>query len=505
MEKIFKYINEKSNNKFKNLLFFAGQYNTKTNTLCLTFNNVVDFDNVKDSNKELEELIKKYFKNKVNVECKIKNFLFDESVCLKEIKNFIAQKKELENLIDTDKLFFKKQDDEYFLSIPTDKEYLSNSFINELDIILFDIFNRYNKPAPSLKFNKTDIKEIDNVLEKRVKENYRVEQLVESDFVKTEDIVEVLGKIENFSEVVCVNNNLETVKNITVCGTVLGVRQREYTKNEKTKQMVSFKLVDGKNMLDCVFFGKGGEKLLELESKDVVALGDIEEYNSNKSLKIKAVCLARIIKPEVKYKKAEDSYISTFPEKFVELKQSNFLDNSDIIKSEYLLNNTFVVYDLETTGLDIGSCQIIEIGAIKIEKGILTQQFETLINPGNHIPDDATKVNHITDEMVKDAPFIDKAIADFYKFCDGCIMVAHNGLGYDYPIVKRVGFEHHYNFNNEQQDTYVLSRKLVHGLNKYVLKNVCDHFGISLEGAHRALNDTVATAKLFVKLMENCA
>lgn len=505
MEKIFKYINEKSNNKFKNLLFFAGQYDKNSNTLSLTFNDIVDFDIIKDSTKELENIISQYFNQRVNVECKIKNFIFDESVCLKEIKNYIAQKKELENLIDTNKLCFEKDNEDYMLVVPTNKEYLSNSFIEELNNLLKDIFDRYNLMSPGIKFCSTNLENVDGVLEKRIKENNRVEQLVENDFVKVDDIAQILGEIENFSEVVCASNNLETAKNITVCGTVLGVRQREYTKNEKTKQMVSFKLSNGKDVLDSVFFGKDGEKLLELENKDVVVLGDIEEYNNNKSLKVKSVCLAKLTKPEIKYKKAEENYISTFPEKFVELKQTNFLDNSDIIKSEYLLNNTFVVYDLETTGLDINSCQIVEIGAIKIEKGILTEQFETLINPNGHIPDDATKINHITDEMVKDSPSIDKVIADFYKFCDGCIMVAHNGLGYDWPIVKRVGLEHYYNFNNEQQDTYVLSRKLVPGLSKYVLKNVCDHFGISLEGAHRALNDTVATAKLFVKLMENCA
>ena len=206
--------------------------------------------------------------------------------------------------------------------------------------------------------------------------------------------------------------------------------------------------------------------------------------------------------PKIQSKKANKNYKYVKPVPYILHEQASFLDTSNTIKSEYLLKNTFVVFDLETTGLDTNTCKIIEIGAVKLVDGVITQQFSTFVNPMEHIPDDATMTNNITDDMVKDAPTIEQVFPDFYKFIEGSVLVAHN-IAYDFPIVNRYAKKFGYVLDNEKQDTLLLAQKHLGQLKKHTLSKVCEFFNIPLIGAHRAVNDTVATAKVFVKLIEN--
>ncbi|SKA87005.1 DNA polymerase III catalytic subunit, PolC type [Caloramator quimbayensis] len=173
-----------------------------------------------------------------------------------------------------------------------------------------------------------------------------------------------------------------------------------------------------------------------------------------------------------------------------------------IIKSnKQNLDDEFVVFDIETTGLNQNNDEIIEIGAVKIKNLKIIDTFSCLINPKKDISDEITKLTGITNEMVKDKPFIETALLDFLKFIGSSPVVAHNAkfdTGFIKNNVKRLGL----NFDNAIIDTLSLSRWLLPNLKKHKLNIVAEHLGISLENHHRAVDDATATAEIFIKFLK---
>lgn len=160
-----------------------------------------------------------------------------------------------------------------------------------------------------------------------------------------------------------------------------------------------------------------------------------------------------------------------------------------------------VVFDLETTSNNIYEAKIIEIAAIKVRAGEIVDKFETLINPGEHIPHMATMVNNITDEMVKDAPKIEAILDDFLAFTSGEILVGHNITTFDlnilYDVVKKYnGTE----LNNDFIDTLYVARKCNGDLENYKLQTICNYYGIDAANAHRAMKDCYMTEACFKEL-----
>jgi len=164
------------------------------------------------------------------------------------------------------------------------------------------------------------------------------------------------------------------------------------------------------------------------------------------------------------------------------------------------LDQTFVVFDIETTGLSPMKDEIIEIGAVKIEKGLITAQFSTFINPGFPIPYRITNLTGINDNMVKDAPNISEALPKFLNFCGDSILVAHNAK-FDTGFIKNKAKSINIKINNPILDTLALSRLALPNLKRHRLNNIVKHFGISLENHHRALDDAYGTAEAFLKLI----
>ena len=144
--------------------------------------------------------------------------------------------------------------------------------------------------------------------------------------------------------------------------------------------------------------------------------------------------------------------------------------------------------------------EIIEIGACKVVDGRIDETFSTFIKPSKHIPREITELTGITDDMVKDAPTINYAMPDFYKFCDGATLVAHN-IGFDISFIHNMSKKLSYNFYHKNMDTLQMSKDKLRGLKNYKLGTVVDRLGIVLDNAHRAINDATATAKVFIKLM----
>ncbi len=168
----------------------------------------------------------------------------------------------------------------------------------------------------------------------------------------------------------------------------------------------------------------------------------------------------------------------------------------------------YVVFDLETTGINQERDAIIEISAIKVQNHEVIGEFSTLVNPGRHIPAGATAVNGITDDMVKDAPTIKTAMEDFLLFIENNVLVGHNIHTFDMNFIYDAAL----NFlgkeiKNDYVDTLYMARRYLPQLSHHKLTDVASHFGIQTEGAHRALFDCMMNQGCYEelgKLMEKC-
>ena len=169
------------------------------------------------------------------------------------------------------------------------------------------------------------------------------------------------------------------------------------------------------------------------------------------------------------------------------------------IKNE-TTDSPFVVFDIETTGLDKKNCKIIEIGAVKILNGQITDSWSTFVNPGKKIPKKITELTSITDSMVRDALPFEEQIDDFIKFCDGCVMVAHNA-NFDMGFMKEEAKSCGRSFDFPYLDTLVLARCMYKSLPNHKLDTLCKHLGVILVNHHRAVDDAEATAQAFVKMI----
>lgn len=168
---------------------------------------------------------------------------------------------------------------------------------------------------------------------------------------------------------------------------------------------------------------------------------------------------------------------------------------------KHTLDDGFVVFDIETTGLEADKDKITEIGAVKIENGSIIDTFSTFVNPEIHIPEFITKLTGITDEMVAEAPEIGQALESFLDFVGDLPVVAHNA-SFDTGFIKYNARKAEKSFKNTIVDTLQLSRSLFPGLGKYKLNLVAKHLGVKLENHHRAVNDADATARIFIKCMD---
>lgn len=169
--------------------------------------------------------------------------------------------------------------------------------------------------------------------------------------------------------------------------------------------------------------------------------------------------------------------------------------------AEQTFDDVFVVLDLETTGLNAEKDKITEIGAVKIVNGRITEKFSSFVNPEVPIPNFITKLTGITNEMVEDSPTIEPVMLEFLEFINGAVLVAHNApfdMGFIKHNAKIMG-EH---VNNPVVDTLQLCRKMFPRLGRYKLNIVANHLNVELENHHRAVDDSKATAGIFLKCME---
>ena len=165
------------------------------------------------------------------------------------------------------------------------------------------------------------------------------------------------------------------------------------------------------------------------------------------------------------------------------------------------LDADYVVFDLETTGFSPETNRIIEIGAVKVQNGKIVDKFSTFVNPQVPIPFRIEQLTSINDSMVIDAPVIADILPEFMKFCEECVMVAHNA-DFDMSFIKKNCQRLDIPCKPTIVDTVALARVLLPNLNRFKLDTVAKALGVSLENHHRAVDDAGCTAEIFVKFIE---
>lgn len=172
----------------------------------------------------------------------------------------------------------------------------------------------------------------------------------------------------------------------------------------------------------------------------------------------------------------------------------------------YTPNGTeFISLDVETTGLSTEYDRIIEIAAIKFSDCRDVETFNTLINPKRKIPDKATAINGISNDMVKNKPTIYQILPELLQFIGDCPIIAHNvmfDIGFIKNTCKRRFKDDNYWIENQLIDTVKLSREMFPELSNHKLDSVIKHLNLDIKNRHRALDDAYASAQIYLEYLQ---
>lgn len=323
---------------------------------------------------------------------------------------------------------------------------------------------------------------------------YRTVQV--SDIVKLDDVI-------GTNKAIYIDDVRGVMDSVLLCGEILSVRERA-TAAGKPFYLIEFSDRSGK-IVGTYFNKKATEdKIRRLKEGDGIFIqGSVDYYRDRLSLTIKKInycTFPKDFKPERRAsKRAPLEYTHIIPKRMVEYSQEDIFTKRTP-PPQCLMGKTFVVFDFETTGTDVMSDMVTEVGAVKVVDGVITEKFGALINPQRKISEKITELTGITNEMVANKPPFSQVCADIYKFFEGAILVAHN-IDFDYKFLKRLSEPSEYYYYNEGIDTVTLAREVLPRLSNHKLNTVCEHFGIEFNH-HRAEDDCYATAQMFIKLVE---
>ena len=354
---------------------------------------------------------------------------------------------------------------------------------------------------------KEDEIEVSNQIEKNMELMASIKEAEEKTVYELTNIADIIGKNE-YSLAIDYTKVKTPMENVVICGEVTSNQKKSYTRkitrNKETTEIertfYNFAIKNENKVLFCSIFPKQHDEfkgnLIEVGMK-VCCEGSFREFNGKLNFTANSIARCEFKREEIKsgLKHVNENFHTVFPEKYIDYEQAGFFD-----EDSKFFEGTFVVFDLETTGLDATKEEIIEIGACKVINGRIDETFSTFVKPSKHIPREITELTSIDDDMVKDAPTINYVMPDFYKFCDGAIIVAQN-TAFDMSFIHNISKKLSYNFDHPTMDTMVMARQKLPGLKNYKLGTIVEKLNISLENAHRAIDDATATAKAFIKLM----
>lgn len=293
--------------------------------------------------------------------------------------------------------------------------------------------------------------------------------------------------------------------NMHLCGAIRMIVERE---TQKGKPFFQFTLDDGTGSMRVVYFTRKRtyDKIKALKEGDwIVCSGVNERFRDSLSFHVKNINYGRQRTGFVPEKRAcrpvPKTYKTVFPEPYSDSTQDDLFGKEPL--PEAFRAQEFVVFDLETTGLNNNPLtgnmdSIIEIGAVRIRGGEVVEKFSTFVACHKKLSEEIVSLTGISDEMLEGAPEIGDAIVDFYKFCNGSPMVGHNVM-FDYKFVSHYGEKEDVRFDVKLYDTLTIAQRELH-LSNYKLNTLADYYGVTFRH-HRAFDDALATAKIFIELI----
>ena len=478
---------------------------TRVLELCFALPNEID----DELQVKIATLCQEKVKNKFDVQARfIKDYL-DEDIA----KNtFIKYTKEsfgfLSTKIDTDKIFVKNDNDVFVITMTVTPEFMQMLEQNEFIAKAAEYFESVTNYNVKIKYdvieNTVDMQEL-----MRQTGVMRDTQMTKSLFKPQRkiNVDNVAGGLLEWWH----DPGVPLAFPVTVCGRV-----------ESTKEVVTpngfvifkFDIADFTGKIGVIVFS---DEKIYLRLKEIVVgdelllSGQVKENSYSQELELNAsrICRCKILDDDYDKKETRpvpDDYVIIVPEPFVLNAQENLFEQKQVPKA--MQGKTFVVFDFETTGKSHIINKIIELGAVRLVDGKIVDTFSTMVNPECRIPTEITRLTGITDSMVENAPTFPEIIADFYKFCYGATLVAHN-IEFDSGFLKFNTKDSGFVFNHPQIDTLALSRKYFRSLtggaeapHNFKLGTLADFFDVRRENAHRAVDDSIMAADVFCKLIE---
>ncbi len=501
-----------TNEKYRDLLITGIEYMVDDNVLEIKVQYVCDSFSAEDKS-QLEDVIRQYIDTDVLLDVKYKKYFIDRDVIKDYVVRYLSDRYPsvvTDSTIDNIKIEHT-EDNLYTVSLYLGIESLAHLTKNDFEAEIVEYLQMVTKEDYEIRLyaNDEDSQDSQSILEERYSllNNSDIARRIDYEPIEVSNIEKVVGEVD--VDYVYPIATLQDGK-VACVGEVLFYKVSEYESRFKAKdgtskigKRVTFVLKDGSDKLSCTYFPTfaDADKVDSITNGDkIVCVGDLtDDEQRGRNLRVRSIakCSFEPFKePEkvIELKKVNEEYKYIRPKVYEIKTQSDFLKTDEVI-DRYLQDNTVVVFDLETTGLNVNECEIIEIGAVKMVGGHIVETFDTLIKPKEPIPEDATKVNNITNEMVAECLNIDQVFPDFYKFIDGAVIVAYN-IDYDYNVLKAYGDKNGYVIDNRQVDALKLAKRALPQYKSHKLGKVVKVLGIQLDNAHRALFDTVATAEV---------
>ncbi len=520
-QEFLNFINNKTCNKFSFIRLKQVFFDATKNCCLIQFIYPSEKELTDEDKKEIENAVREYITAPCSVNVRINKSFVEVPLILGQVKNFLANN----NPVVAQAL----SDDDFEISLLFPVE-----IIIKMEQSLIDYFEKNDvarRLENDLKQNfctefdiKTKVVQKENDSEQMLADRLQaiklksdldslVAQSHDKYFVKNKRVI--VGK-EITSSARYINTVKREYESCVLGGKICFLAEKTFKrKNPKAnkegeeefieKPRFTFQLKDETGSMNCVVFpSKEAYHKMHLLSNGntVVVEGKIQKWNGSFDMVVKKISLCDLPdKNEVVTIASQDEIVDyryVRPQKYTSERQTSLFFERKL--SEQVERGKFVVYDLETTGVDPAKDEIIEIGALKIENGEFSEFWTTLVKPSRPIPPDATKVNRITNDMVAHCYNISQIISDFYLFCKDCTIVGYNSNAFDNLFLQKAGNNSKITFDNPVLDVFLMAKQKLKGLKNYKLGTVAKYLDVNLIDAHRALNDVIATAEVFLKL-----
>ncbi|MDE5654698.1 MAG: hypothetical protein K2I46_03725, partial [Clostridia bacterium] len=435
-------LNEATNNKYDFLRISKLNLDVGANSLsvvCLLPQDITDDKFSEKDKKVIEEFCRSQVPSSFALKIAFVKNLINQEAISKQVFNFISLKYQtILTQMDPSMTDVRIEADRIVIDIyvfSTAQYFCENSGLKEK--LAKHIFNQncVNKVVVNIKVCKAV--DTDKLLKERedIKyvDNGEIEIVGDYHYLVGKDINRKPRYIEKYKK---------EMDDICVCGTVselkrINIIDKKSPDRRLKNILFKFVISDSTGKMDCIYFAKirkpkKGERehttCLDMlkEGDDVVILGNYKysDFSDKNELTVVRLALCKI-NYDALAKRREDIKLANKIKIFQSPKAYEVDMNDSLLDllghCDYIMNNKFVVFDLETTGLNTETDDIIELGAVKLEEGKIVEYYNTLVDPKRSIPEGASKVNNIYDADVKNAPYIEDVFGFFVDYCKGYV------------------------------------------------------------------------------------